>query len=77
MRPVNQPGESFGLIAAQPQIHRGTRHPRQRSNLLFQSAFRAPQHHPRPRRHRRRNIRTFHQSLQLDPLVYGQLHRPI
>src|SRR5947209_17706831 len=26
---------------------------------------------------RRRNIRTFHQSLQLGPLVYGQHHRPI
>ncbi len=77
MGPINQATEPLGLIAAQPQIYRGTRHPRQRSHLLFQSTFRTPQHDPRPDRHRGWNIRTFHHSLQLSPLVYRQLHRPI
>jgi hypothetical protein len=75
--PVNQPGNSFGLIALQSQIHRRARHPCQRRDLLFQVAFRVPQHDPSSRRYRRRHIRTFYQSLQLGLLVYSQLNLSI
>jgi hypothetical protein len=35
MRPINQAGKPFGLITAQPQIHRGTRHPANAATCFF------------------------------------------
>ena len=70
MGSIKQTGEPVRLIAAQPQIHGGTRHLRQRGNLLFQSAFRILQHNLHPSCRRRSNIHTFYHGLQLSPLAY-------
>ena len=60
--------------SGQPQIHRRTRHSRQSRDLQLRSTVGPPQHNPRPRRHRGRNIRAVHQRGQLSPLLRRQLH---
>ena len=74
--PVQQPGNTLGIEATQPQIHRRSRHPRQRRNLLLLPTFSPPQHDPRPGRDRRRHLRAGHHRPKLRPLIEGQLHPP-
>ena len=73
-RSANQTGDPVSLVPVQPQIHRRSRHTRQRGNLFLLPPLSPPHHDSRPRRHGCRRVRAVRQRSQLFPVIRFQLH---
>src|SRR6185295_15946627 len=73
-RSVKQTGDPVSLVPVQPQIHRRSRHTRQRGNLFLPPPLSPPHHDSRPRRHGCRRVRAVRQRSQLFPVIRFQLH---